>query len=529
VKHLTLPGVQYDEALHAPAAIVLLKGQVDVYGEQALTIAGRSFPVMHMVYLGSLKSYLLAPAFYLFGINVQALRLATIFVTVMGLVFTARFAKAVFGPRTALWTTWLIATDPSLILYSRCDWGPIAIAFALRMSSLFYLWRWWNSGGQLAPLIAASALLGLGVYDKTNFLWFVVAIGVVGLVLWQMSEKRPRVTMRNAALALGCGFVASAPLWVLNVSRDWITFRSAFVPGTKLGELLPGRIAALKAMLNGQATDAWMFGQPLPPHYGGSGTLLLPLSAAAMIVLLLAGITSRRLRLLAIPALITVILIEIILTPRPVWVHHWITVYPFPHLAVGLMLAEAWSGLRIRPSWQMGAACIGWLVILTAVSFNLLTMTGYHRLMRDTGGAGQWHWSDAIYSLADGLQSRYANRPIVLMDWGFANQLFLLSAGRLKLREAFWPYVNSSEPREELIRLVADPANVFVAHTPTNAQFPKALVALGEAARKACATPMVERHYFDRRGNPVSTLIEFSSGRCPQTRGSATQPLVDHC
>jgi|GEM_PF-2715588 len=512
-RHITSPGVHYDEVLPAPAAIHLVKGQVnaDYNRVWSVTIAGRTFPVMDMEYMGALKSYLLAPVFFLFGINVTALRLTGILVTLLGLVFTARFAAAAFGTQAALWGTWLVATDPSFILYFKTDFGPLAAAFLLRMAALFYLARWWKSGGRLAPLIAASALLGLGIYDKTNFLWFVVALAVVGAGLWLVSRERPRLTGRHLALALITLLLASAPLWVFNLRNNWVTFKMAALPGesvslAKLIQLVPRRTVELKSMLNGQANDVWMFGQPLTPHLGIKGTWLLPLSVAAVAILVVVGLATRRWRLLALPALMAVMLGQMYLTPRPVWVWHFIGLYPFPHLAVGLALVVI--GQAVGPRWRAAVMWGGSVVLLMALCFNLLAMANYYQLMRETGGRGTW--GETIYPLAETLKTQYADRPIQLMDWGVGNQLFFLSAGQLRLHEPFWAYLGSPQPAEELVRLVADPTNVFIVHTPPETMFPNPRAALDEAVRRAGAVVKAERQFYNRRSKAVYTLFEFS-------------------
>jgi 4-amino-4-deoxy-L-arabinose transferase-like glycosyltransferase len=264
-RQISFLSIQGDEVAHAQPAITLLKGNPDPTFKPIWTmnIAGRSFPVMHLVYLGSLKPYLLTLSFSLFGITVATLRLTTIFISLIGLFFFARIAKELSSWGTAFWGTLLIATDPSLILYSRHDWGPIAIAFTLRMAALFYLLSWWKSGGKLKPLIIAGALLGLGIYDKMNFLWFITALGAGGALLWALSETRPQVTPKAAALALTTLFAASAPFWVLNLFKNWPSFRLVLVSDLRPLDQLANRLSMMEDFFGGQAMNLSMFGQRL--------------------------------------------------------------------------------------------------------------------------------------------------------------------------------------------------------------------------------------------------------------------------
>jgi hypothetical protein len=154
------PGVYYDEAWQASVGVHL--SQPVVYtaypSAWAITLRGHVFPVMSGEYIGAIEGYLLGIAFYVFGCSAAVLRLTTVAIGFVGLIFTAGFARKALGPIAAVFSLFLIATDPSLIMLARHDWGPQILAFALRMSSLYCLVSWWRSGGRTKYL--ASLLSG---------------------------------------------------------------------------------------------------------------------------------------------------------------------------------------------------------------------------------------------------------------------------------------------------------------------------------------------------------------------------------
>jgi 4-amino-4-deoxy-L-arabinose transferase-like glycosyltransferase len=512
--NLTVPGIYYDEVLQAPAAIHLIKGQVNAdynkFGSQQI---GRwTFAQMNLEYIGAFKSYILAIVFSVFGVNVTAFRLTGIFIAVIGLIFTAYLAKEALGIQAALIGTLLVATDPIFILSARTDLGPVAVAFASRMASLFFLWRWWKSGGRPILFILTGALLGLGLYDKTNFLWFILALAVVVSAAWLISEQRPRFSFAQVAGALIAGIITSAPLWVYNAYYNWVTFRMISPPEgnvslVKLIQLAPQRSAVLLSLLNGKAFDRMMFGQDLPTTWGISGTLLPVLFIVALIVLLYAGLFTRQRLLLFLPALMSLIMVQVYLTPRAGAVWHWFSIYPFPHLSIGLASSVILSGDYIRLKWRRGLIGIGALLLVIALCLNFMTIGGYYKLMRETGGVGLW--SSSIYDLAETLKSQYPDRQIQLMDWGLGNTLFFLSSGQLHQHERYWPYVNSPQPTDDLIRLVSDPTNVFVVNAPSTSLFPIAREALNAAALKAGMEPRYDRQIYDRRSALVYSIIRF--------------------
>lgn len=523
-REIDRPGLHYDEALQARPAINLIRADPESARGQFSTIVVRGFPlqVMSMDYIGALKSYLLAPVFLIFGIKVSVLRWAMVLVAVLGLFFSAQFAKEAFGSIAATIGVWLLATDPSLIIFSRTDWGPVAIAFALRGAALFFLMRWWRSGGQRAPLLIASALIGLGIYDKANFFWFVFALIPVGLALWFTSQNRPRLTIKTFALALAAGLMGSLPFWAFNLLYGWRTLHAINIPVNRSSfdailQQVPARTAPLMAMFDGRATDVWMFGYPISPQWGVASTLLWPLTIVAIVLLLIISLATQRWKLLATPALMALVLLQIYLTPRRVWAHHWIGLYPFPQLLIGLTLAEAGKAAARRNLNRSLVAALGTLVVLLAVIFNLLVMKGYHQLMREGGGV--FPWSDAIYPLAETLKSEYPDRRVQVLAWGISNQLHFLAAGKLPAQDPFRQGSNLSERAEFLSSLVTDPANVFVLLSDPSSDSVSAgsRAALDEAARRTCAAAKAERHIADRRGQNVYTLIEFSPRRCQDT------------
>lgn len=512
-RYITLPGIHHDELLPAIPAIHLIKGETKAYhiDTWACTIAGRTFPIMVMEYMGSLKSYLLAGVFSLFGTNVVSFRLTGILVSVLGLMFMARFAAENFGWKVALFSVWLVATDPSFIIFTKTDFGPIAIPFLLRMAALFYLMRWWQTPSLMAALIVAGALLGLGIYDKVDFLWFVIALCLVTGGFHLMSITRVQGNPKYLLFALIAGLATSAPFWLYNLTHHWITFRMAAMPGQKISitnliEQVPIRYRILTFTLNGEVSNGWMFDANPLSYFGISSTLLIPFSAVAMIILLAAAILTRRQWLAVFPILMWIMLVQIFLIPRLIWAHHFLGLYPFPHLSVALMFALVLPTISNRSSYRKLLSTLGSFCILIAVCINLIVVTNYHRLMRETGGTGLW--SDAIYQLAEALKTEYGNRPIQVMDWGINNQLFFLSAGELDLREFFW-FQPTSHATDQLLRLIADPKNVFVLHAPLVTAFPNARAALYDAARRCSAVKTYERDFYDRSSQLVYTIVEF--------------------
>ncbi|GBL17401.1 hypothetical protein EMGBS1_02210 [Chloroflexota bacterium] len=87
---------------------------------------------------------------------------------------------------------------------------------------------------------------------------------------------------------------------------------------------------------------------------------------------------------------------------------------------------------------------------------------GYHRMLTKSGGRGAH--SDAIERLATALTE--LNPPsVAALDWGFAPQVRLLTAGRVHPQEIFGYEWNSTAEFEQRLRpLLAAPGTLFVFH-----------------------------------------------------------------
>jgi hypothetical protein len=144
---IELPGIYYDELLQMPAAIDLLNGPVNgtyhKFGSQQ--IYGVTVTLMNLDYIGAVKCYLMALSMGIFGIDVSVMRYTVLAIFITGLVIFWRFAKEGYGERAAAIAVVLVATDPGLMMLSRCDNGPIVIAFLVRCLTLWLTMRWWRN------------------------------------------------------------------------------------------------------------------------------------------------------------------------------------------------------------------------------------------------------------------------------------------------------------------------------------------------------------------------------------------------
>jgi hypothetical protein len=98
------------------------------------------------------------------------------------------------------------------------------------------------------------------------------------------------------------------------------------------------------------------------------------------------------------------------------------------------------------------------------VLMNLRAVTHQYGQILQFGGTPPW--SEAIYELHEALEARDADRVIVL-DWGIAMQLRLLSRDRLALKEAPQPTGEERYFIETIEQGLGEPGVVFVGYEPS--------------------------------------------------------------
>ena len=211
--NIDLPGIYYDELIQVTPALRFVKGsmpsQAFGLGQTEIGIHGHRIPLMTMGYIGAVKTIAFVPLAATLNLGPKSVRYFTILIGALALVATSAFARRLLGPAAAVLGIILMAIDPSYLIYSRTDCGPTVFMMALKGLALWQLIVWWQERSSWSLYLAAFAM-GLGVYDKTNFLWIVIALAGAAILI--VPKFLDRLSRREAMLA-GCLFLIglSAP------------------------------------------------------------------------------------------------------------------------------------------------------------------------------------------------------------------------------------------------------------------------------------------------------------------------------
>ncbi len=477
LKNITLPGLYYDEALDVVPAMQLLQGTpVELVRNAGLTIAGHTFPLMVMDYVGTVNTYLALPLFAVLGVNVTSVRLLPILLAVLSMLLGYRLAAQLFDWRVAAFSTLLAATDPSFVFFSRMGIHVTSVMTVFALGSLLALLRWSKSGHD-RWLGLCGLLLGLGLWAKVLFLWWIVALAIAWIVWWGADrrsrapsdgqrEERPwgGVPGVHGIVILVAGIVVgSTPLWLYNLmSGGTLTSfgRNAVVTDQGVSNLnvianVAAAIDSFRVLLDGRYF--WFLGKQLAN----------PLNVIAFAAAALGGLLLLRWRrqwragFALILVLIIVVVAESVFTVSGIWATHLYILLPLPQIIVAVAVVALADNLAKKRRWlQVGL--IG-LALAGGMLANVRVDRAYYAELERSRGLSRF--SDAIYKLADWLdQGHYAT--VYAVDWGIQKNVQLLTQGRVNPVEIYsFPGEAPEAFVQRLEKAFADPSAVFILHS----------------------------------------------------------------
>lgn len=508
---LHLPGLYYDEALDLAPMLQVMHGETPpLLRGIGVWIGDRAYPLMLMDYMGSLNGYLTLPFMAALGSGVAAARLQPILFSALTIVLAYRLAYVWFGRAPALLTALLLAINPSFIWFSRQGISVTSVMTVFSLASLLVLQRRLETGDwglqehskSLIPnlqSLCAGLLLGLGLWAKLIFLWWIVAVAVITLV-WLLTAPARRgntgasyaVEVRARGLFIlrllpmtALGFaIGAAPLIYYNLIdllRQPFDVNNAYTLGLLLRALtqpteygvnnldvlanLGKALADFDVFVDG--SYFWYNGVPFSNVYAVPAFII---SAAAGSALAFGRREWRK--WLALLAVIGVTVFISSFTVSGLWATHLFILLPFPQMVVAVaavwlcqwlrrVLAPRHAVSRLSGILRNVAPVLLCAALLALpVSREVWVSQQHHAKLAETGGSGRF--SDAVYALAEHLDAQKIAAPIAL-DWGIEKTVRVLTADRVRPEEIFG---FNPEPDETFMRrcreLLTDPEQHYI-------------------------------------------------------------------
>lgn len=511
---IPLLGIQNDEALFASV----------IYGpiarEFRLRAFGHDVPLMVMTYLGALKTWTYALVYGLFTPTLWSLRIppAALGAATLG-VFAAFLNKAGKCRLAALAGAILLALDPSFLLMTVYDWGPVAFQHLFLVSGCYFLWKFANSPEPAQfHLFSGFFCLGMGLWDKALLSWSLVGLGMATVLVFPRELLR-LFTAHRAAIAVLGFVIGGAPLVLYNVRHNLKTFRG----NAKIDwhEVAPKWVHA-KSTLDGSA----LFGYLVREEW--EKTSIPPATALASASFSLREAAGERRQSLGYWTFLAAALAVPLWWPRRravlfaliylacSWTimaatkdagasaHHVVLLWPFPQFVIAMALA----GLTTRGRWGMLAT--GLLVgVLSTQNFLVLNQY-YTQATRFCGGTV---WTDALDPLHRAIASRGSQVPAVnLLGWGTEYSLTMLEKGKLPLRNASVHVAEenpSQDDRNAIQAILAEPGALYAGHVEDQELQPGLVKRFDEQAKAFGYRREDVQIISDRCGRPMFELFRY--------------------
>jgi hypothetical protein len=347
--------------------------------------------------------------------------------------------------------------------------------------------------------------VGIGVWARANFLWLLLAVAGAALLA---GGRRAMPRWRHLAAVAAGGFLGVLPLLFYEAASRLATLRFMAETKRSLSEhLIVGRLRELIELMVSDSEQRRIWGgPPLPDWQLRVGAALLAAVALSLFVPIRRGrpALSRWRRLLAGSAiLLTVILLA---SRLPIAQHHLVAVLPLALGSLAILAVEL--APRFRPAVPVLSAAAAGLAVLF-VSWDLRIERG----LSETGGRRVF--SSGIYGLSRHLEAHpVPHGRLKILNWGFQNNLYVISGGAVHGTELFWGATRNASSRGVTWDAeLADGGTFLLFQFPTSPP-PLATAAEGfSKALEASAAPRSEALFVDRSGAPYARLVEVTPAR----------------
>ncbi len=420
INRLDAQGLYYDE-VHQAVPAFNYSGQ-EQHNFSALSIRG--IPVLNMTYSGAIKSliYGLFLRYSKVGFSVTNWRLVGILCVSAALLLFGLILHKKLSITSYLIFGIFFVTDATVILTTRHDWGPVALALSLRLLIIAIWLR-----GELSEKInvlnsfVLGILVGISIFEKLSS---IVLLPTIAIMFMFSPQRRKMFHLLSASIGLIVGLI---PLIVSNIYS--LKYSGYFVSTSYINSeqvfSITEIITTLKAYISlgaGELVEIFILGKNTP---------ILSIAefwALLLMVLLTVFITIKyhkqniNIRLAGILMLCYLVTLpSLYLLPQDTWVHHWIIGTPFQYLSISL-IGSQYQKLRRVMVYIFSALLLIFIVIRSTGIFSLEQFL--------SNGDSSIKWDPSINVLGEFAQRNTDDSIFIAGDWGIANQLICFTNGK---------------------------------------------------------------------------------------------------
>lgn len=467
------PGFYYDEVLFAPLSYSIAGQHV----EASVGIKFLGLPVTTgLLYLGTLKAYLMALILSLFGSSYLTVRLPMILVGAFCVWLLAKFLEPRIGIKAASFAILLAATDPLFIYATKIDWGPTTLAALFRCLAIGFLFRFFETRRSRDMALFLGACV-FGLWDKSNFIWVMIALGAASLIFYR--EALLDWLRATPKKEIATTIFLPTLIYLLMLLRIILPSLKAGLPPDHPFSAMDyidriGKIFHLYMFsASGEFILIWAFGAQLA--HLALAPWLVPFQTLFGLITSLPNNrfknTPYRRELGFLSLTILLIFVQAVLTPQTGGAHHMVVFWPLTH--VQLILCGLVIGSWIKQKTPFILFRYAFFVFILFLCGTAIRADGeYLAAMRDNKAATCFR--PEIADLAARLNSLDVDK-IYAVDWGLQFQLLVLSKreDRVKYEGTLLGQPGEAKWREVFLkRLMSKPRAALVSFAEGSTSWP---------------------------------------------------------
>jgi hypothetical protein len=490
-------GVQYDEILFGNAA----SGMID---NSFIDYKIRNIPILLMPYIGALKAYLYYPIFKIFGVSVLSIRLPMVILGALSLWILFEGLKRYFDEIVALTALSIVVFDCSFIDYTRYDVGPNAIEYFCKVLSLLLL-KLFLLKRKLKYIGIMFFILGLGLFNKLNFIWYLNAFLISSFLIYFQHFKNI-LELNN--------FIENKVLLV-TTTISILLYYFYFILLSIRGHLINSiSISYIRAKVNnfieiitGNLFYDYIFGAITEFYKNIYLVAIMALCVIGAIIVhqksnkIINNVQRESYYLFVSMFLITILQIIITKEANEGW--HMFAIYPFFSILYAFSLVTI-----IRYYFNSYRYLI---LVLIIISFYQIVNYYNHYIAYDKP-VKNIYWAKEIFDLID--YTKHKSNSFVSIDWGTHNQLITFTDIKGKYLELCYRLdeinINDKQEKDKIVDIInPDNKRLYIMYSEKDITYDQLIVRwkLYKIADEAGIKFIKIKTITDSNGKPIFNIF----------------------
>jgi hypothetical protein len=201
-------------------------GDEAIAGLMAKHIAeGKNFPVFFygQAYLGALEAYLTAPFYFIFGFDPNFIYIVPFFSILLLVYLGYKISRQINNPEGSWASVLIFALAPWFWLFGIENAGGFALATLLELLAILVFFELQRQKPHASHFFFFCFISGL-----LFWVWQIYIPVFVVLIIYWTVVIRPRLALTSIFGGIGLFILGSLPLWIYNITHQWMTFVETF-------------------------------------------------------------------------------------------------------------------------------------------------------------------------------------------------------------------------------------------------------------------------------------------------------------